>query len=97
MEKDTSVNQIKQAIQETESLLEQAASASGEQARSLYNRMAAKLNQTKGKLLELESAAMQRAKQAARATDDYVHDHPWQAVGAGMVVGVLIGVLIARR
>ena len=36
-------------------------------------------------------------KEAARATDEYVHEHPWQAVGAAAGVGFLIGMLIARR
>jgi ElaB/YqjD/DUF883 family membrane-anchored ribosome-binding protein len=33
----------------------------------------------------------------ARATDDYVHEHPWRAVGAAAGVGLIIGLLISRR
>ncbi len=40
---------------------------------------------------------MERSKEAARATDEYVHDHPWQAVGVAAGVGFLLGMLIARR
>ena len=34
---------------------------------------------------------------AARATDDYVHDNPWQAIGIAGVTGLLLGLLISRR
>ena len=34
--------------------------------------------------------------QGARATDDYVHDNPWQAIGIAGVTGLLLGLLISR-
>jgi ElaB/YqjD/DUF883 family membrane-anchored ribosome-binding protein len=37
------------------------------------------------------------ARKTARVTNDYVHEHPWQAVGIGAVLGLLIGVAVARR
>ena len=40
---------------------------------------------------------MDKAKEAARATDDFVHEHPWKAVGIGAAVGVIVGMLISRR
>ena len=49
------------------------------------------------RLQELEGEALDRAKNAARATDDYVHDHPWRAVGAAAVVGFVIGLMMNRR
>ena len=38
-----------------------------------------------------------KSKAAARATDDYVHDHPWKAVGVAAGVGLLIGLLLNRK
>jgi ElaB/YqjD/DUF883 family membrane-anchored ribosome-binding protein len=40
---------------------------------------------------------VEKTKAAARATDDYVHDNPWQAIGAAAVVGLILGALISRR
>jgi ElaB/YqjD/DUF883 family membrane-anchored ribosome-binding protein len=37
------------------------------------------------------------SKQLADATDGYVHDRPWTALGIAAAVGVLLGVLSARR
>ena len=46
---------------------------------------------------ETGERAVDRAKAAARVTDDYVRDNPWQALGAAAALGFLIGVLISRR
>ena len=40
---------------------------------------------------------MDRAKAAARATDDYVHDNPWQAIGVAAAIGLVAGLLLNRR
>jgi ElaB/YqjD/DUF883 family membrane-anchored ribosome-binding protein len=34
---------------------------------------------------------------AARATDDYVRENPWQAVGVAVLAGIALGLLISRR
>ena len=34
---------------------------------------------------------------AAKATDEYVQENPWKSVGIGAAVGVVIGMLIARK
>ena len=49
--------------------------------------------------IEMRAVEAERdaTKQAARATDDFVHDKPWTAVGIGAAVGMIIGLLIARR
>ena len=56
------------------------------------------------RLLQLENAAAdkarlaaEKARAAARATDDYVHVHPWTAIGIAAGVGLMLGVLIGRR
>jgi ElaB/YqjD/DUF883 family membrane-anchored ribosome-binding protein len=45
----------------------------------------------------MQGDAVDRARDAARATDDYVHDNPWQAVGAAAAVGFVVGMLMTRR
>ena len=51
----------------------------------------------KAKLSELEASAVAAGKKYAVQTDEYVHAHPWQAIGVGAAVGALLGFLIARR
>jgi ElaB/YqjD/DUF883 family membrane-anchored ribosome-binding protein len=76
--------------------------------KTVENEGTGKLNQMKSKVQEsLEVAkarigdvtgqVQQSAKQYAATTDEYVHAHPWHAVGVGALAGALIGFLIARR
>ncbi len=48
------------------------------------------------KLADATAAGRERARQAAAATDDYVHDNPWSSIGAA-ALGLLIGVLLGTR
>jgi ElaB/YqjD/DUF883 family membrane-anchored ribosome-binding protein len=57
----------------------------------------ANLLPAKLRLQEMQADAVARARDAARATDDYVHDNPWQAVGAAAAVGFVVGMLMTRR
>ena len=66
-------------------------------ARDLRSQVEARLLSAKLKLQELEGEAVDRAKAAARYTDDYVHDHPWQAIGVAAGVGLAVGLLMNRR
>ena len=49
------------------------------------------------KVADMAGEAKYKTKAAAKATDTYVHERPWQAVGVGAAVGLLIGFLVARR
>ena len=49
------------------------------------------------KLGDAERVLTEKTKQAARVTDDYVRDNPWQAVGIAAMAGLVLGILISRR
>ena len=40
--------------------------------------------------------AGRQARRAAGATDDYLREYPWYALGAGTLLGFGLGVLVAR-
>jgi ElaB/YqjD/DUF883 family membrane-anchored ribosome-binding protein len=44
-----------------------------------------------------KGAVVDKTKAAARATDDFVHEEPWKAVGVAAALGLALGVLIGRR
>lgn len=85
------------AMTEAQDILQRAASETGDRARDLRSQVETKLLHAKLRLQELEGEAVDRARNAARATDDYVHDHPWQAVGLAALVGFILGLLMNRR
>jgi ElaB/YqjD/DUF883 family membrane-anchored ribosome-binding protein len=95
--RDQIVDQFSSVISEAENLLNKATHETGEKARDLRTQAEARLLSAKLKLQELEGEAVDRAKAAARYTDDYVHDHPWQAIGVAAGVGLAIGLLMNRR
>ena len=43
------------------------------------------------------SKAQEKAIAAAKVTHKLVHDHPYAALGVGVVLGAVIGLLIKRR
>lgn len=82
---------------EAEILLQQAATETGQRANDLLSQVTAKLLSAKSMLRDLPDEAMQRATAAARDTDDYVREKPWQAIGVAAAVAFLVGVLVSRR
>jgi ElaB/YqjD/DUF883 family membrane-anchored ribosome-binding protein len=48
-------------------------------------------------MADAQAALLAKSKAAAKATDEYVHTHPWQSIGAAAGVGLVIGLLIGRR
>ena len=91
------VDEFSAVLTEAEDMLKRAANETGEKAKDLRSQVEAKLLTAKLRLQELEGQAVDRAKEAARATDDYVHDHPWQSIGVAAAVGVVVGLLMNRR
>jgi len=88
---------VSKAISGAEDMLAQAASSTGEKAAELRGRALEQLRALRGRLHDAQAVALRQSKAAVRATDDYVHDHPWRAIGVAAGVGVLIGLLIGRR
>jgi ElaB/YqjD/DUF883 family membrane-anchored ribosome-binding protein len=83
-------------VADSEELLRLTASASGEQIDVLRARMRARLDDAKLALADASVVARGKYKVAADNADQYVHDNPWQAVGMGVGLGILLGVLAAR-
>ncbi len=91
------VDEFAAVLAEAEEMLKRAAAETGDKARDLRSQVETKLLRAKLSLQELEGQAVDGAKAAARATDDYVHDNPWQAIGIAAAVGIVVGLLMNRR
>jgi ElaB/YqjD/DUF883 family membrane-anchored ribosome-binding protein len=83
-------------IADAEELLSATDSQAGDGAASERARIQERIESVKEHLGDAESAIIQRTLQAAKYTDQCVHNHPWKAVGLSACVGALIGILIAR-
>ena len=95
--KDKLISDFKTVVADTEELLKATASAAGEQANVARSRVRESLAEAKVKLAAAEEVAVERAREAAKVTDEFVHDHPWKAIALATSVGLIVGLLIARR
>ena len=95
--KEKLVTDLKVVISDTEELLRATAGAAGEKAGELRERIALRLRDAKERVADIEAAVVNKTKAAARATDDFVHEQPWKAVGVAAALGLALGVLIGRR
>lgn len=97
LSKDQLVRDFKILVADAEALLKATAGQSGEAVAAVRAKVGESLAVAKVKMTEVEQLALEKAKAAATATDAYVHDHPWHAVGVAAGVGLVIGLLIGRR
>ena len=88
---------LKQMVDEAEQLLKSAQGAGSDKFNAARDKFETQLRHARAELAELQDSAVYNAKRAARATDHAVHDHPYTAMGITAGVGLLIGLLIARR
>lgn len=95
--KDKLVADIKTVIADSEELLRATAGTAGEKIAELRARAQDRLNTAKIKLADAEELMVDKAKAVGRATDDYVQDNPWRAVGIAAGIGFIAGLLISRR
>lgn len=95
--RDKLVADLKVVVADAEELLKATASQTGERISAARARAEESLKVAKVRLADAQTAAMDRTKAAAKATDDYVHEKPWQAVGVAAFAGLLLGALISRR
>lgn len=91
------ISDVKTVISDAEEILRATANQAGEKAVELRERVQERLREARFRLSELEASVVDKTKAACRATDDFVHEQPWTAVGIAAAVGLCFGLLIGRR
>ncbi|MHB8623744.1 MAG: DUF883 family protein [Sulfuricaulis sp.] len=95
--KSKMVDDLKSIVSDADDLLQATAKVSGEGFNLARAKFSEKLANAKASLADAEKIVIDKAKQTATATDDYVKDNPWTAVGIAAGVGILIGFLVGKR
>lgn len=88
-----SAEELRALLSEAEDVLSGAGSAADKKVRDLRNRMRTVLEQGQTRYKDVEEVARTQLHQY----DDYIHVHPYQALGAAVAVGVVAGLLVGRR
>lgn len=91
------VTDMKSVIADAEDMLQATADQAGEKVASLRARIQDRLHGARVRLSEAETVLVDKTRAAARATDVYVHESPWTAIGVAAGVGLLVGLVLARR
>lgn len=90
------IQDFRLVVSDAEELLRATAGVAGEKVSAARERIQENLVSARARLAAAEESVVARTREAAKATDEYVHDNPWKAVGIGAAVGVIVGMLIGR-
>jgi ElaB/YqjD/DUF883 family membrane-anchored ribosome-binding protein len=95
--KNVASAEVKNLIADVEDLLARIADLKDADVSRVRNRVMQAVGKAKDTIAENAENLRRQAREAVTATDDFVHDSPWQAVGIAALVGALVGILVTRR
>lgn len=91
---ESTAAELNRIVGQAEELLKTLGEEGGAAYDAVRERVQRTVAQAKTRLSSASTRARAAANDAARATDTYVHEHPWESVAYGAVAGAAIGVLI---
>jgi ElaB/YqjD/DUF883 family membrane-anchored ribosome-binding protein len=90
-------NDVKILIKDAQALFQSATALTGEKAEEMRIRAMRVLDTALVKAQELQANALIAGKEMAVSADGYVKEKPWQAIAAAAGVGLLVGMIVARK
>ncbi|MEQ1603160.1 MAG: DUF883 domain-containing protein [Methylophilaceae bacterium] len=94
---DQVISEFKDVVADAEALLKATANQGDSKIVELRANAEESLKVVKARLAEAQVALLARTREAAKATDTYVHENPWKAIGVAASFGLVIGLLMGRR
>jgi ElaB/YqjD/DUF883 family membrane-anchored ribosome-binding protein len=95
--KTATSSEIKSLIADVEDLVAKIADLNDADVTKVRNKVQRAIATAKESIAESADTLRQQAQRVAGSADDFVRDSPWQAVGLAALVGVLVGLVAARR
>jgi ElaB/YqjD/DUF883 family membrane-anchored ribosome-binding protein len=89
--RDKLVEDFKVLSKDVQELLKATASVVGERAADARGKVQDSLKVAQEKLAQASATAREKGQVAFTATDGYVRDNPWNAVGVAAGIGFLLG------
>src|SRR5579859_5079351 len=96
LDKDALIAEFQAVLADAEELLHATASQGGDKMAAIRTKMIARLSEAKNSLIAAEQRLMEKTRAAAKATDEYVRENPWQSALIAGGIGIMIG-FIAHR
>lgn len=94
--KERLMQDLRVVVADAEELLRATAGQAGDKVTSARERIQESLVSARERLASAEQAMVEKTRQAAKATDEYVHENPWKSIGVAAGAGLIIGMLISR-
>lgn len=91
------VQDFSTVLEDAQALLRHAAGDAGKGYADARERLENSVKQARERIGSAEEAVLESAREAGRSADGYVRSHPWESIAVGAGVGLLLGMLIARR
>ena len=95
--KDQLIADFNVMVEDAEALLQATANQGGEEMAVVRARVEESLGVAKARLMEVQDVLIVKTREAAQATDKYVHESPWNVIGLAAGFGLLVGFLVGRR
>ena len=95
--KNVLINDAKLLLSDAQELLLLIKEQTSEDVTDLRFRLEDKIAKYKKNLARLQDATITKVTEVGRATDDYVHDEPWKAIGMAAGLAFVLGVLVGRN
>ncbi len=95
--RDRLVADLKTVLSDAEELLRLTAADASGKLGDVRERMGEHVDAARARLSDAEAIVRERTREAAKATDVYVRENPWQSIGIAAGAAFLLGLLAGRR
>jgi ElaB/YqjD/DUF883 family membrane-anchored ribosome-binding protein len=86
-------SELHTVVREAEDLLKATGTQTGEHLTAIRARLTTAMESAKATAHKVQ----EKAVAAAKATDHVIREHPYESIGVAFGVGLLVGVLVARK
>ena len=87
----------KNLVADVEDLVKRVANVDDEEIAEIRSRVEDTLQKVKSAAGSRLAVARDRAEEVSDATDEYVRENPWAALGIAAAIGIVIGFVAGRR
>jgi ElaB/YqjD/DUF883 family membrane-anchored ribosome-binding protein len=89
--------EVQNLIADVEDLMDRVGDAADPEIRRLRSKVAAAITTAKKSIADGVEQVQGQANQAIEASDRYVRNQPWEAIGIAALAGLAVGFLVSRR
>jgi ElaB/YqjD/DUF883 family membrane-anchored ribosome-binding protein len=89
--------EVRKLIADVEELIRRVGDAADPELARLRTKVESTVATTKKAIFDGTEQVQRQAKDAFEASDRYVRDQPWEAIGIAAIAGLAIGFLVGRR